>query len=219
VPLVVRGPGVGRGVVRDDLVEHIDLAATSLALAGIEVPRWMPGRDFLAREYVGRDAAFAARDRCDETIDRIRSVRTSQFKYIRNYLNDRPLLQPCAYKDEKAIVRRLRELHEAGELAELQEALLFDPKRPAEELYDFAGDPHELHDLAADPEHEGTLDALRKRLADWEEGTGDKGRSPEPMAMYDSDMNVYLAPLRGETREQFLNNIRLNKEWSIQGRE
>ena len=34
VPFVVRGPGIGRGVVRDDLIEHIDLAATSLALAG-----------------------------------------------------------------------------------------------------------------------------------------------------------------------------------------
>ena len=33
-------------------------------------------------------------DRCGETVDRIRSVRTGQFKYIRNYHPLRPLLQP-----------------------------------------------------------------------------------------------------------------------------
>ena len=34
MPLIVRGPGIGKGVVRDDLIKHIDLAATSLAPAG-----------------------------------------------------------------------------------------------------------------------------------------------------------------------------------------
>ena len=35
VPFVVRGPGIAQGKVRDDLIEHIDLAALSLAAAGI----------------------------------------------------------------------------------------------------------------------------------------------------------------------------------------
>ena len=38
VPLVIAGPGIAAGEVRDDLVEHIDITATSLALAGIEIP-------------------------------------------------------------------------------------------------------------------------------------------------------------------------------------
>jgi arylsulfatase A-like enzyme len=214
VPFVVRGPGIGRGVVRDDLIEHIDLAATSLALTGIEVPKWMQGRNVLAADYVKRDAVFGARDRCDETIDHIRSVRTAQFKYIRNYLNKRPLLQPCAYKDDKAIVQQLRALHASGKLDSLQETLLFAPSRPAEELYDLATDPHELSNLAGDPRFKQPLDALRKRLADWEEATGDKGRTPEPMAMYDSDMEVYLSATRGEKRDELLRNIKLNKEWA-----
>jgi arylsulfatase A-like enzyme len=214
VPFVVRGPGVGRGVVRDDLVEHIDLAATSLAIAGIEVPEWMQGRDVLAAGYAKRDAVFAARDRCDETIDHIRSVRTARFKYIRNYLNNRPLLQPCAYKDDKAIVQRLRALHAGGKLDALQEALLFAPGRPAEELYDLAADPHELSNLAGDPKFRRTLGALRKRLADWEGATGDQGRTPEPMVIYDSDMQVYIGEAKGEKREELLRNIKLNKEWA-----
>ena len=159
VPFVVRGPGIGRGVVRDDLIEHIDLAATSLTLAGIEVPKWMQGRNVLAADYVKRDAVFGARDRCDETIDHIRSVRTAQFKYIRNYLNKRPLLQPCAYKDDKAIVQQLRVLHAGGKLDSLQETLLFAPSRPAEELYDLAADPHELSNLAGDSRFKRPLDA------------------------------------------------------------
>ena len=203
VPLVVRGPGIGRGIVRDDLIEHIDLAATSLALAGVEIPKSIQGRDVLAADHLNRDAVFSARDRCDETIDHIRSVRTSQFKYIRNYLNNRPMLQPCAYKDEKAIVQRLRELHDARRLDSLQERLLFAPRRPTEELYDLVADPHELNSLAADPKYKAPLDAMWKRLADWEQATGDRGRSPEPTAMYDSNTKVYLAPLKGESARNF----------------
>src|SRR5262249_57934123 len=55
-----------------------------------------------------------------------------------------------------------------------------------------AADPHDVNNLATDPKYKATLEAMRKRLADWEEATGDKGRTPEPAAMYDSDMKVYL---------------------------
>ncbi len=116
VPLIIRGPGVGRGKVSEDLVEHIDVAPTSLGLAGIALPRTMQGRDVLSSTYVPRDAVFAARDRCDETVDRIRSVKKDRFKYIWNGYPERPHLQPNRYKDSKAIVQRLRELHRAGKL-------------------------------------------------------------------------------------------------------
>ena len=217
VPFVVRGPGIEKGVVRDDLIEHIDLAATSLALAGIEIPKWMQGRNVLAGDYVQRDAVFAARDRCDETMEHIRSVRTARFKYIRNYLNERPHVQPNRYKDDKAIVKKLRELHAAGKLNELQEKLLFAEKRPVEELYDLKKDPHEVNNLAADPNHKTTLDAMRKRLADWETTTGDRGRKPEPMAMYDSDMKVYIGGGK-KANHELKRNIELNKKWAAEGK-
>ena len=38
VPLVIGGPGIEPGEVREDLVEHIDIAALSLGLARIEIP-------------------------------------------------------------------------------------------------------------------------------------------------------------------------------------
>ena len=174
VPFVVRGPGIGRGVVRDDLIEHIDLAATSLALAGIEVPKWMQGRNVLAKDYRKREAVFSARDRCDETMEHIRSVRTERFKYIRNYLPERPHLQPNRYKDEKAIVQKLRELHAAQRLDDLTENVLFAEKRPAEELYDLTADPFEVTNLAGEPKHK----AHARNVANDARGLGSEDPRP-----------------------------------------
>ncbi|MFM7110805.1 MAG: sulfatase [Planctomycetota bacterium] len=216
VPLVAAGPGIPKGEVRSDLVEHIDLAATSLSIAGVRPPAWMQGRDLLSKDYRKRDAVFAARDRCDETMEHIRAVRTDRYKYIRNYLPNRPHLQPCRYKDEKAIVKRLRELHAAGTLDSLAEKLLFAPRRPAEELYDLGGDPHETNNLAADPAHQETLKAMRSRLAEWERRTADKGRQPEPVEMYDSDMKEYLSGGGKTALEDLRGNIDLNKRWAAE---
>ncbi len=219
IPFIIRGPGIERGAVRNDLIEHIDMAATSLARAGIAIPKWMQSRNVLARDYTRREAVFAARDRCDETMEHIRSVRTAQFKYIRNYLPERPHLQPNRYKDDKAIVKKLRELHAAGKLDDLQEKLLFAEKRPAEELYDLSADPHEVRNLAADPRYRTTLEAMRQKLADWEERTGDQGRKPEPMAMYESDMKVYLGSGgKKSNNEELRRNIELNRSWAKEGK-
>ncbi len=221
VPFVVRGPGIAAGVVRDDLVEHIDMTATSLALAGIEIPKWMQGKNIFAKDYTNRDAVYAARDRCDETMEHLRSVRTSEFKYIRNYLNQRPHLQPCAYKDSKAIVMKLRELHAAKKLDDLTERLLFAPTRPAEELYDLKADPLELVNLATDPTHAATLIAMRKKLKTWETTTDDKGQTPESMAMYDSDMAVYLkgqGGLASDKAAELQRNIDYNKRLAKEGK-
>ncbi len=221
VPFVVRGPGVPRGGVRDDLVEHIDMGATSLALAGLAVPEAMDGRALFAKDYAPRDAVFAARDRCDETVDRIRSVRTARFKYIRNFHPKRPHLQPNAYKDAKPIVRRLRDLQAAGRLAPLAQTILFAPERPAEELYDVQADPHEVRNLASDPAHRRTLESLRARLERWMEETKDAGREPEPTAMFESDMAVYLEASGGQgpARMQILrDNLALMKKWAAEGK-
>ncbi len=212
-----RGPGIAKGTTRDDLIEHINLTTTSLALARIDIPKWMQGKNVFAGDYVKRDAVFAARDRCDETMEHIRSVRMERFKYIRNYMDRRPHLQPCRYKDEKAVVQKLRELHAAKKLDDPTEKLLFAETRPAEELYDLAADPQEVTNLAGDPKHKAALEALRTKLADWEEKTGDRGRKPEPMVMYDSDMKVYLG---GGTKDnpELKRNIDLNKKWAEEGK-
>lgn len=212
VPLVARGPGVPKGAVREDLVEHIDLAAVTLAAAGLPIPASMQARNILAPDYAPRDAVFAARDRCDETVERLRSVRTDQFLYIRNFYPQRPHLQPNAYKDGKDIVKTLRHLHQAGKLDELSENLLFAPTRPAEELYEWTTDRWQVRNLAADPSHGATLETLRARLDRWLSDTRDPG--PEPEKMYDSDMKVYL----GKGNPAVEKNIALMKRWAAEGK-
>jgi arylsulfatase A-like enzyme len=221
VPLVISGPGIKAGTVRDDVVEHIDIAALSLVAAGIAIPASMHARDILATDYVPREAVFAARDRCDETVDHMRSVRTKDFKYIRNFLPNRPYLQPCAYKDAKAILIALRDWHQTGKLSDVQE-LLFRDTRPPEELYDLHEDPHEIKNLANDPAFRDKLKELRDRLDDWMVETDDKGREPESDTMYDSDMAVYINTRKRRGNPAELNiiedNIALMKKWKAEGK-
>lgn len=220
VPLIIAGPGVGAGTVREDLVEHIDIAALSLAAAGIAVPTWMQARDILADEYEPRDAVFSARDRCDETVEHLRSVRTQKYKYVRNYLNERPHLQPNGYKDNKAILISLREAHASGRLNDVQ-SLIFAPTRPPEELYDLDADPHEVNNLAASSDHSDILAAMRQMLIDWESRTGDQGCEPESEAMYDSDMQPYLQKRAKKSEDdlaELQRNIRQMKAWAAGGR-
>lgn len=220
VPLVIAGPGIEAGKIRDDLVEHIDIAAVSLAAAGIAIPASMQAQNFLASDYQPRDAVYAARDRCDETVDHMRSVRTTRFKYIRNYLPQRPHLQPNAYKDHKAILIALRKAGAAGLLDPVQ-ARLLAPTRPPEELYDLEKDPFELDNLADSKPHRKWLLTMRDCLKQWEESTGDRGRQPEPEGMYDSDMQVYLKALKArqpQRLDEVKANIGLMKEWAAAGK-
>ena len=156
IPLIVRGPGVPSGT-RSDLVEHIDIAALSLAAAGIAVPAAMQGQNILSPNYQPKQAVYAARDRCGEAADRIRSVRTENYLYIRNYYPQRPHLMPSNYKDSKLIIKRLRELHEQDALNSLSKRLLFAPTRPAEEFYFYGHDRWQTENLADDPDHADAL--------------------------------------------------------------
>ncbi|OYV07539.1 MAG: sulfatase [Verrucomicrobiales bacterium VVV1] len=214
IPFVVSGPGVPKGQRRKDLIEHIDMAAMSLALAGIPLPDSMQGRDVLASVYRPRDATFSARDRADETVDHIRSVRTERWKYIRNFLPQRPYLQPNDYKDHKPCLIALRAAEAAGQLDDVQR-LLFAKTRPPEELYDLAADPWEVHNLAADPAQAATLLELRGKLDRWMEQTKDQGRTPEPESRYDAEMAAYQGR---KPKADVTKNIALMKQWAKEGK-
>ncbi|TVS15774.1 MAG: DUF229 domain-containing protein [Planctomycetaceae bacterium] len=218
IPLILRGPGIAPGTVREDLVEHIDVAAVSLAAAGIPIPAVMQGRDVLAADYSTRQAVYAARDRCGETMDHIRSVRTDRYLYIRNFLPRRPHLQPSQYKDSKAIVQRLRQLHAAGKLDDLTERLLFAPDRPDEELYAYREDPWQIHNLASDPAYEDVLADFRVRLDRWINETGDLGpESPEIYAKEIADELNVINPASPRF-ETFRQNAERNKRWAAEGK-
>jgi arylsulfatase A-like enzyme len=184
IPLIVRWPGVTQpGTVDDRLVSAIDITATSLAAAGVPRPANMEGKVFLGPDAdAPRDYIVAARDRCDETVDRIRCVRTKQFKYIRNFMPDRAYTQPNNYKERSyPILAELRAWKKEGKLSPAQQPFMADA-RPPEELYDIQSDPNELNNLAADPARASTVKQLRQTLDDWIKTTGDKGQLPEEPA-------------------------------------
>ena len=184
IPLIVRWPGhVDPGTVNDQLVSAIDITATSLALAGISVPEAMQGRPFLGRNTQPREVIFAARDRCDETVDRIRCVRSKRFKYIRNFHPDRPYLQLNRYKEKQyPVLRLMRKLHLEQKLAP-EQALFMAPRRPKEELYDLESDPHEINNLANDPDFQPRLTDMRTQLDAWIKASRDQGEIPEDPAI------------------------------------
>jgi arylsulfatase A-like enzyme len=188
VPLVIRWPGrfprpkhFTAGTVDARLLMAIDLAPTMLALAGAPVPAAMQGQIFLGEHAApSRSHVFAARDRCDETPFRFRTVRDARYRYIHNFTPDRPFLQANSYKEHAYPVwNLLKELHAAGKLTQVQKRLCA-PTMPEEELYDLDADPHEIDNLAGKPEYRQTLLRLRRVLDQWIEETNDQGRAPEP---------------------------------------
>ncbi|MSR79593.1 MAG: DUF229 domain-containing protein [Gemmataceae bacterium] len=218
VPLVLRGPGITKGTVRTDLVEHIDLAAFSLAYAGIGAPTAIQGKNILSPVHPPKEAVFAARDRCDETVERLRSVRTKEWLLIENGYPDRPALQPNRYKDHKPTLLKLRELRDKKALSALSIELLFAPTRSRWELYHRSDDPFQTKNVAFDATNRVTLERLKGMLAKWQVETGDMGRGPEPAAMYDSDMKEYLDTSPGPAKREIQTNIDLMKRFAAEGK-
>jgi len=190
IPLIIRWPGrLEAGQACDYLVSSIDISATVLKIAGIEPPKYMQGRVFLEpdekktwKPVKKRDYIIAARDRCDETIDRIRCVRTKQYKYIRNFMPERPYTQRNRYKEQSyPMLALMKELHAAGKLTPVQ-ALFMAPRKPDEELYDIQNDPYEINNLAASPKHQEPLNKMRTLLQEWIKDTADSGQLPEKLS-------------------------------------
>jgi len=195
VPLIVRWPGkIKPGSVREDLVCFLDVAPTALGLADAEGrthPYFVPGSEpagrplhMQGRIFLGPKTEpepkylFAARDRMDETYDRIRSVRARQFHYIRNFEPQLPYAQRIAYMEEMPTMQVWRRLKAEGKLTGAQK-LFFARTKPHEELYDTQNDPHEIHNLADSPQHQAVLKELRVALDKWIEETHDLGAVPE----------------------------------------
>jgi len=179
VPLIVHWPKgfkqiTHNGAVRNDLVSGIDITASSLAVAGIDVPGFMEGKNLFADDYTEREYVISAKDRMGIAIDHVRSVRSKKFLYIKNYMTDRPLYQ-AGYRDGYATFVNIRKLYKEGQLTPLQASYHDASKRKAEELYDLNKDPNQLNNLAANPEYASILKQHRTQLELWEKETGDKG--------------------------------------------
>jgi len=181
VPFVVMGPEayVPQQQVRQDLVDMLDLSATTLAWAGVEQPSWYGGQDLFAADFKPRNFVAAQKDRLDHTIDRVRTIRTDRFRYVRNYKLDRILLQP-QYRDRQNYTQNLHQLYREGKLSTRHREIYFG-ERPAEELYDVSIDPHMMIDLAGNSDFADELDRHRAIMDEWL-AVGDMGEGDEPIA-------------------------------------
>lgn len=190
VPMIIHWPGnfparrqVKTGAVNDQVVSLLDITATTLAIAGVQRPPLMQSRNFLgAQADPPRRYAFSARDRIDETVQRIRSVRDARWRYIRNFTPGPTFASLNRYKEKCFLtIPLMRELQAQGKLTGLP-ADLMALHGPGEELYDIATDPHETRNLvdSDQPEHHEVLQRLRTALEVWIVETGDRGQWPEP---------------------------------------
>lgn len=180
VPLLMRGPGIGKNSVEDRLVSLIDLAPSMLALAGQKVPAWMEGRDVLGSTFPERDCLFAARDRCGDAMDRIRAVITPQYWLVRNYYPDLPRLNWSGYKEASYPgMPLLRVLHAEGKLTLLQ-AQYLNAGRKKIEFYELETDPATQNDVSSTIRTQGLQRELLTKLDVWIEASHDQGANGDP---------------------------------------
>ncbi|HEX9185507.1 MAG TPA: sulfatase [Vicinamibacteria bacterium] len=200
VPLVVRWPGrFAAGRRLETFVSLTDLAPTFLALAGVPAPAATTGRSLLpllglvepppaelaSRDHVlaGKERHVPGQERPDAGGTPMRSVRTRDFLYIRNFRPDRwPAGTPDA---EKAVIegRWLADCdngptklflveHQAEDAVRPLYDLAF-AKRPAEELYDLRKDPGQTTNVAGERAYAEVRASLAARLRADLEATSD----------------------------------------------
>lgn len=178
VPMIVRWPGVvAAGTHSDDVVSLVDLAPTVLSLAGVEPPPYLHGTPFVGYSARHRDYAFSATDRSGATYRMSRTVRDHRYRYVRNYLPDRPMSGWRPYSQRHPALQELWRLYLADELDDVQRCQF--ERQPFEELYDCAADPDQIDNLAADPWHDEILERLRTELDAWRERFDTFGEVPE----------------------------------------
>ncbi|MDQ8187302.1 sulfatase [Pelagicoccus sp. SDUM812002] len=168
------------GGTSDRLVSFVDLAPTTLALAGIEAPDYYHGQAFLGERATATPSySYGFKGRMDERIDECRTVTDGRYVYIRNYYPHLPHGQYLWYQQQTQTTSKWYQLFNDGKLNDVQSA--FWEPHPAEELFDLAHDPHETENLANSPALKDTLATLRAALADHQNETRDLSFIPEPI--------------------------------------
>ena len=184
MPLAIRwGERAPAGRTLDDFVSHIDFAPTFLEAAGLEIPAEVTGRSLVPLLKSTRSGQVdTARDHVVTVVERhtwcrpegagypSRAIRTSEYLYIRNFEPDRwPNGDPDFVSSNKAPYGDIDDGPFKDFLLRPETARDFPrayqlsmEKRPAEELYVIASDPHQIENKAED----SALAAVKKEL--WE---------------------------------------------------
>jgi N-sulfoglucosamine sulfohydrolase len=163
VMLIMRGPGMPHGVVRDELVSQLDVFPTICEMAGIEAPPWLEGRSVLdlvsGTEPPGTRSEIFSELTYHAAYEPQRAIRTERFKYVRRFDDyPYPILPNCDDSPSKD--------------AYLERGWA---QRPVdrERLHDLFFNPGEGRNSIDDPDYAPVLADLRRRLERWMTETGD----------------------------------------------
>lgn len=185
VPLIIKfAQNKDSATTYNDLISFIDYAPTVLSLAGIKPPEVMQGKALFGshKSAEKNEFIFTSSDRYDEVSDKLRGLRYSKYKYIRNFNPEISNALPNAYRQQMAIMQNLDSLWLAGALAP-EQAKWFKTPKPEEELYDLQQDPYELNNLAEEAALQDTLVFLRNRMDRWIMESNDLGQTSEKVLL------------------------------------
>lgn len=174
-PWVVHYPPLIQApAVTDSFVSVIDLSATCLELAGVEIPQAIQGQSFtpILKDPTAevREVVFAEHN-WHVYKSHERMVRFGDYLYIKNNYPEIPNLgheSDMVYPSG----RELWKAHVAGETLWHQQQVFARPS-PVEQLFQVSRDPHQLWNLVDLPAYAGALNQARQLLGDWTEQTGD----------------------------------------------
>ena len=160
----------------------IDFGPTVLNLAGIAPHKELDGRAFLgegtsAVDLATRDEVFGHADRFDEKFDMVRTYRKGSWKCIRNYQAYYADGLQNNYRYRQLAYDNWRDLYRVDRLNPVQRQ--FFERRPVEQLFNLATDPHEVNNLAADPAQATRLADMRRLLRDKMTSINDLSFYPE----------------------------------------
>jgi uncharacterized sulfatase len=198
IPLIISMPSGNGGRIVDDFVRLPDLAPTFMEIAGIKPPENLYGKSLLPllnSKNSGvidktRDWVITGRERHVSTAREgnlpypMRSLRTPDYVYIRNFEPDRwPMGSPGAVLPDETVDANELENTTRYAFADMDASPTkawivqhrLDPewkwyyeiafgKRPSEELYDVKSDPDMIHNLAGKAEFAQVKTKLAERL-------------------------------------------------------
>jgi len=176
LPLIVNWPaGLTGGKKEDRLVASVDVAATILESAGVELPAYMTAQSIIEKQEQPRDYIYSARDLWDEVLEQSRAITTKKYRYIKNHITEQSYDAHQAYLEfHRPAVHIMRDLHKKGSLTELQSKFFTDQKE-VEELYDIVNDPFEQTNLINDKAFASVANQMRSYYKDWNERNHDHG--------------------------------------------
>ncbi|MFT5368706.1 MAG: N-sulfoglucosamine sulfohydrolase [Candidatus Latescibacterota bacterium] len=172
IALIVRWPngGIQGGQICDRLLSNVDFLPTLMNLIDEPIPENVEGISFAnaikdPNAEQTRDAVFSVFQGSDS-----RSVRTKQFKLIRNFAPRRVLDTPVNMTNTPR--PRI--------------------KQPVVELYDLEKDPTEFNNVATDPAYQEIYTDLSNRLWEWMDEVNDPSlKSPIPTPYYYEAVKEY----------------------------